>query len=402
MTHPTTLYLHAAVLTPTAVLADGAVLLQNGRITAVGAAVDIPRPADATYLYLPQLTVAPGFIDLQFNGAFGLDFTQSPDHIWPVAARLPQYGVTSFLPTIITSPLSTIAKAQQVMSQRPSAFVGAEPLGLHLEGPFLNPQKKGAHNPAYMQAPTASAIANWSPETHVRLVTLAPELEGALTAVAQLAERGVVVSAGHSMATLAQAQAGFDAGICYGTHLYNAMPLLHHRDPGLVGALLADGRVTIGLIADGFHVHPLLVKLAWQVAAERINLVTDGMAALGMSPGQYVLGDYEVVVDEEGARLLDGTLAGCVVPMDTAVRQLMAYTGCTLAQAVAAASQIPADRLGLGQQKGRVAVGYDADLVLLSADHQVAMTFIQGKLVYQNNMIPASAATTVACLSRSL
>lgn len=391
MSRPISFIIQSRVLTPTAVLEDGMVVVQNGRITAVGPASQISPPPDLPLWQFPQMTLVPGLIDLQFNGAFGLDFTQNPASIWSVAARLPQYGVTSFLPTIITSPLATVAQAQQVMTQRPSPFLGAEPLGLHLEGPFLNPRKKGAHNPAYMQLPTIEAVADWSPQTHVRLVTLAPEMPGALTAVRHLSERGVLVSAGHSMANWQQAQAGFEAGIRYGTHLFNAMPPLHHRDPGLVAALLDDGRVTVGLIADGFHVHPKLVKFAWQLAADRINLVTDGMAALGMPPGQYILGDYHVQVDEEGARLLDGTLAGCVVPMDTAVRQLMAYTGCSLAQAVASASQIPADRLGLGQQKGRLAAGYDADLLLLTADHHVAMTFVGGQLAYHNQTIPALA-----------
>lgn len=371
------------LVTPHEQIPDGAVLVENGRITAVGPASAIPQPEAAQIIHAPEHTLVPGFIDLQFNGAFGHDFARNPETIWEVAAKLPPQGVTSFLPTIVTSPLTIVQKGQAVLGQRPSAFMGAEPLGLHLEGPFLNPQKKGAHNPQHMQLPTLTAVADWSPENHVRLVTLAPERPGALPVIAELAARGIVVSAGHSMATLAEAKAGFDAGIRYGTHLYNAMPPLHHRDPGLIGALLDDGRVTIGLIADGLHVAPLLVKFAWQIAGPRINLVTDAMAALGMPPGDYDLGDFRVTVDEEtGAHLPDGTLAGCVVAMDTAVARLIAFTGCTVAEGVTAVTTIPADLLGLGHRKGRIAPGYDADLTLLTADLAVAMTIINGEIVY--------------------
>ncbi len=371
------LIIQANVLTPDGVLQDSVVVVEGGRVTAVSPT----SPAPPT-IHAPGHFLAPGFIDLQFNGAFGLDFTQQPETIWEVAARLPQYGVTGFLPTVITSPLATVQKAQAVLGQRPSAFSGAEPLGLHLEGPFLNPLKKGAHNPQYMQLPTLAAVADWSPETLVRLVTLAPELPGALPVIAALAERGVIVSAGHSMATFAEAKAGFAAGVRYGTHLFNAMPGLHHREPGLIGALLEDERVVMGIIPDGIHVHPALLKMVWQAAGARLNVVTDAMAALGMPPGAYDLGDFQVTVDEVTCRLPDGTLAGSILGMDTAVRNLITYTGCTLAEAVAAVTAVPADLLGLGQQKGRIAPGYDADLVLLTPDLQVAMTIVQGNVVY--------------------
>lgn len=372
------LNIRADVLTPEGILPDGLVTVENGRITAV--TTPTTQRAD---IYAPGHLLTPGFIDLQFNGAFGQDFTQNPAAIWEVAAQLPPYGVTSFLPTVITSPWAVAAKAQAVLGQRPSAFCGAEPLGLHLEGPFLNPQKKGAHNPAHMQMPSLAAVANWSPESQVRLVTLAPELPGALPVITALAERGIVVSAGHSLASFAEAQAGFAAGVRYGTHLFNAMPTLHHREPGLVGALLDDERVIVGLIPDGVHVHPALVRLAWQTAAPRLNVVTDAMAALGMPPGQYDLGDFQATVDATTCRLLDGTLAGSVLGMDTAVRNLMAYTGCALPEALAAVTTTPADLLGMGQQKGRIASGADADLVLLTPDLQVAMTIVQGKIVYR-------------------
>ena len=223
----------ATLLTPEAQIEDAAVVIEGDRIVQVGRRDQVVTPPDAEALNAHGLILAPGFIDLQLNGAFGDDFTTTPPAIWRVAARIPRTGVTSFLPTIITSPLEKIAQAQDTLALgRPAGFKGATPLGLHLEGPFLNPRKKGAHNPEYLRAPDLSLVANWSPETCVRLVTLAPELPGALDVIRCLTGRGVVVSAGHSMATYAQAEAGFAAGTRYGTHLFNAMSPLAHREPG--------------------------------------------------------------------------------------------------------------------------------------------------------------------------
>ncbi|WP_420641115.1 N-acetylglucosamine-6-phosphate deacetylase [Candidatus Leptofilum sp.] len=377
---------HTTVYAPDEVIEDGAVLVADGRIQAIASAKQMEPPEAAHRIDGTGLHLVPGFIDLQLNGAMGHDFTEDPHTIWPVAAYLPSYGVTSFLPTIITAPLASSTAAMAVLQQPPAGFSGATPLGLHIEGPFLNPAKKGAHNPNYLQLPTETAVANWSPEAGVRLVTLAPELAGALDVVNVLKQQNVVVSAGHSTATFAQATDGFDAGIRYGTHLFNAMPSLHHRELGLLGALLADDRATIGLIVDGEHVHPALVKMVWElVGNDRLNLVTDAMAALGMPPGSYRLGDFDVTVDETTARLPDGTLAGSILAMDTAVRNLITYTGCTLAEALPTITSIPADLLNL-PHKGRIAPGKDADLALLTPELQVHSTIIGGQIVYQKNL----------------
>ena len=378
-------YIHGATLyTPETTLENAAVLIDGGRITAVDAAHARPCPAGAEALDATGLILAPGFIDLQCNGGFGDDFTADPTTIWRVAAQLPRFGVTSFLPTIITAPPAQAALGQQVVTAgRPASFRGAEPLGLHVEGPFLNLQKKGAHNPAYLRPPSLEAIVGWAPATGVRLVSLAPELPGALAVIRALVERGVLVSAAHSMATFDEAIAGLNAGIRYGTHLLNAMPALGHRDPGLPGALLAADRVTVGIIVDGIHVHPALVKLVWRMLGPaRLNLVTDAMAALGMGPGVHPLGDFEVTVDESQARLADGTLAGSILTLDQALRNLIAFTGCTLAEALATITATPAKALGLDHERGRVAPGCVADLVLLTPDLRVQTTLIAGELVH--------------------
>lgn len=377
---------NATLLTPEMQIDDAAIVIEDDRIAQVGRRDQIAAPLDAEILDAHGLVLAPGFIDVQLNGAFGDDFTTTPPSIWRVAAQLPRYGVTSFLPTIITSPVEKIAQAQEALATgRPAGFDGAMPLGLHVEGPFLNPRKKGAHNPEYLRTPDLNLVAGWSPETHVRLVTLAPELPGALDVIRRLTGRGVVVSAGHSMATYVQAEAGFAAGTRYGTHLFNAMPALAHREPGLPGALLATPGQVVGLIADGTHIHPGLIRIVWAAKGPAgVCLVTDAMAALGMRPGRYQLNEFEVIVTETDARLADGTLAGSVLTMDQAVRNLIAFTGCTLPAALATVTATPADLLGIGGERGRIRPGLLADLVLLTPDLRVAITIAAGKIVWRS------------------
>jgi len=373
----------ATILTPDQIIENGAVRIERGRIAWVGPAGDAAREPDTETLDARGRLLAPGFIDLQLNGAFGDDFTMEPPSIWRVAAQIVRYGVTSFLPTIITAPLAKIAQAQETLATgRPAGFRGAEPLGLHLEGPFLNPAKKGAHNPAYLRPPDPALVADWSPATGVRLVTLAPELPGGLELIRRLVSQGVVVSAGHSLATFAQAGAGFAAGTRYGTHLFNTMPPLAHREPGLPGALLATRGQVVGIIPDGIHIHPALVAIVWAAKGPReVSLVSDAMAALGMAPGRYLLNDFDVIVTEKDARLADGTLAGSVLPLDQAVRNLIAFTGCGLAEALATVTTTPADLLGIGHARGRIQPGLIADLVLLEPDLRVATTICAGEIV---------------------
>jgi len=373
------------LLTSPQVIEHGALLVQDGRIAALGLVESVARPPQAALVQAEGLSLAAGYIDLQINGAFGRDFTASPESIYAVAAELPRYGVTSFLPTVITSPPAVVQAVMEVWKGgAPKGFRGAIPLGLHLEGPMINPQKKGAHNPAFIRPPSLDVIAGWLPENGVRLVTLAPELPQALEVIHCLRQRGVVVSAGHTLASYDQAIQAFAAGVTWGTHLFNAMPSLDHRAPGIAAALLQQAGVGMGMIVDGIHVHPAMVDLAWKAKQPAgLSLVTDAMAALGMPAGVYCLGGYDVVVDGASARLTDGTLAGSLLSMDAAVRNLMAFTGCTLAQAAACAAGNPASVLGL-TTTGQLKVGLDADLVLLTNTGQVLATLVKGQVVYSN------------------
>lgn len=374
---------HADCLTPNGILRDAVLVAEDGIITRLE-----PFDPNVSYpagdiLEADGLLVSPGWIDIQINGGFGLDFTQEPGSIWEFARHMPQYGVTAFLPTIITSPLEIPRRAIEVWKGGPPpGWQGAIPLGLHLEGPFLNPAKKGAHNPRYLRSPDLSLIPEWRLENGVRLVTLAPELPGAYEMIAELRRRGVVVSAGHSLATYEQALAAFQAGISCATHLYNAMPPLDHRAPGLAGALLTRAEIPAGLIADGIHSHPAMVQLAWMSkGAAGIILITDAMTALGMPPGEYRLADFTVYVDETSARLKDGGLAGSILTLPEAVQNVMKFCHVPLTDVLPSVTHTPARLLGL-TQKGWLAEGCDADLTLLNAQGEVQATMIGGRIAY--------------------
>jgi N-acetylglucosamine-6-phosphate deacetylase len=383
--------------TPGASLENGELLTSGGLIGYAGPLRDSTAANSSQTIDGGGAYLAPGFIDLQINGAFGSDFTTDPASIWEVGAQLPQYGVTAFLPTVVTSPAEKLRAARAVVSAGPPAgYRGARVLGLHVEGPFINPEKKGAHNPAHIRPPDPALYADFSPENGVRLVTLAPEMPGAGAVIEMLVRSGVVVSAGHSAATYEQAREAFDGGVRYATHLFNAMTEYHQHRPGLVGAVLDDERLMAGLINDGVHVHPAVVRMLLRVLGpERLTLVTDAIGALGRPPGDYMLGDFPVVVDETSVRLHDGTLAGSVLSADQAVRNLIAFTGCSLGEAVRTMTLNPARLLGLEAETGQLDAGLRADLVLLSEQLEVLLTVVDGEIVYVNEQfirIPESAS----------
>ncbi len=376
------IYIHNAILhTPAGILEHGAVLTAGETIAAIGSEQELTCPPKAQKFDAEGLKLVPGFIDLQTNGGSGMDFTTDPGTIWHVGEILLHYGVTSFLPTIVSSPHESIRTAQMVLQNGPpGGYHGARAIGLHLEGPYINPERTGAHNPEYFCLPDPDIYDHWNPANFVRLVTLAPELPGAIEAIQALDKHGVVVSAGHSQATLEQAQAGIEAGIRYGTHLFNAMPHFDHRQPGLLGALLSDRRVSCGMIVDGYHLYPTTVDLAWQIlGAQRTNLVTDAVAAMGMPPGEYQLGDRSVFTDDSKARLANGILAGSLLSLDQALRNLISFTGCSLDAAVSTVTQVPAHLLHLDEYLGQLIVGAKADFVLLSDDLQVVGVWVNGQ-----------------------
>jgi N-acetylglucosamine-6-phosphate deacetylase len=364
-------------------LVDADVRVEAGRIAGVGADLGA---AGGEVLDAGGLVVAPGFIDLQVNGAHGIDVTSEPERLWEVGASLPRYGVTGFLPTVVTAPPATTARALEALAGGPPpGWSGAVALGLHLEGPMLNSVRKGAHNADHLRLPSPEVVEGWSRDAGVALVTLAPEVLGALEVVELLAARGVVVSAGHTDADADITAAAVAAGARYITHLFNAMAPFHHREPGPAGVALTDERLVVGLIADGVHVHPVAVAAVWRaLGPDRLNLVTDAVAALGLPPGPSCLGDLEVFVNDDGIRLADGTLAGSNLSLDEAVRNLVAFTGCGAHEAIATVTSTPARLLGL-PEKGVVGEGADADLTVLTPELEVAATIVAGRLLHSDD-----------------
>jgi N-acetylglucosamine-6-phosphate deacetylase len=343
---------------------------------------DEVKDTDDEVIDIAGLTVAPGLIDLQVNGAYGSDFTTNPESIWLIGARLPEQGVSAFLPTIITSPPEAIEAARAALAARPDDYRGAEPLGLHLEGPMLSPKRPGVHDPGLMRLPSLDLVRGWTPEGGVAMVTMAPELAGSRAVIKALTDAGVVVSAGHSAATLAEAEAGFEWGASAVTHLFNAMEPFGHRAPGLIGAVVRHRSAIAGLIADGLHLDPAVVLAAWKwLGPARLALVTDAMAATGLGDGEYRLGHAAVTVRQGEVTDSDGRLAGSTLSMDRGVRNLVDFAGCSPAEAVSAGSSVPARLLGAAN-RGHLTVGNRADLVLFDDSMEVVATMVGGHFVY--------------------
>ncbi len=361
--------------------APGHVAIEGDRITAVGAG--IPAAADRVF---PEATVIPGIIDLQVNGASGVDLL---DCDAAAVSRLSDYlastGVTAFLPTLVTAPAERISSALQAI--RTAHPTGAVVLGIHLEGPVLNHQKKGAHHPRWLRAPgdpeVRAMYANALPD--LRMVTLAPELPGTEALMDWLLRERIIVSVGHTEATYEQTAQAFAHGARMVTHLFNAMRPFHHRDPGVVGAAFDDPRCICGLIADGVHVHPAVVRLVYRMlGSERVALVSDAVAAAGMPPGTFTLGNRPIRVKAGDApRVEDGTLAGSVLRMDLAISNLTSW-GIALRDAVFSSSQVPARLLG-ATGRGALAPGLRADLVVLGRDGRAVFTLVGGRVAYERN-----------------
>lgn len=329
-----------------------------------------------------DLLVGPGFIDLQINGGFGIDLATDPSRIWELGILLTTTGVTAFLPTIITSPARVTAAALEAIASRPDDYGGAEPLGLHFEGPMLNPARPGAHPVEHLTPPSPAVIESWSRQSGVAMVTLAPELSGASQVITELASRGVVIAAGHSDADAEQMSIGRTHGIAAVTHLFNAMAPFGHRSPNIVGTALADPTLVATLIVDGIHVDPVAVEVAWRAKGpEGLALVTDAVAAMGQSAGSHRFAGAAISSGRDGVRTTSGILAGSDLSMDRAVRNLCAFTGCSPSEAWQSASATPARLLG-EIDRGHVDVGAIADLVLLDQDLVVQATICRGVVAY--------------------
>jgi N-acetylglucosamine-6-phosphate deacetylase len=364
------------------VLEAGAVLVEDDRIVEV---LRAPRSGALPSQIVDTAVVSPGLIELQVNGGFGADLDAEPSALSTLAHRLPESGVTAYLPTLVSSSSTTYRAAFAAFETFLAAHDtrGAQALGFHLEGPFLSAERKGAHPLSAIEQADGRLFDALLECGRLRLMTLAPERPGGLERIRRLRHRGIPVSLGHTDATLEEFVAGVDAGAEMATHLYNAMSPFAHRAPGSIGAALSDDRVTVGLIADGIHSHPGSLRLAVRAKGpERIALVTDMMAAAGMPAGRYALGGQTVLVDDRTARLEDGTLAGAIVLLDQAIRNMVRWAGVTPAEAISMATEVPMRLLGLAD-RGRISASGIADLVLFDENLEVAATIVSGRQVYQ-------------------
>jgi N-acetylglucosamine-6-phosphate deacetylase len=345
-------------------LVPGDVEIADGRIVGYGLASSNGRGI-----------AAPGFVDLQVNGFGGVDFLDADSGAYARAGdALLETGVTAYLPTLITAPEERLVAA---LAEIPESGRGPRILGAHLEGPFLSPRRLGTHPPSARRDPDLALLERLLAAGPVRLCTLAPELPGALELVDVLVARGITVSAGHSDATAEEANAAFDRGVRTVTHLFNAMRPFTHRDPGVAGVALARPDVVVQIIVDGAHLAPDTARLVWQAAGGRLALVTDAVAGAGVSgDGSYRLGDVEVEVRDGVVRRDDGVLAGSVVTMIEAVRNLHAL-GVPLEDTLDSATTVPARVIGA--EAGRIEVGAPADVVVLSEELEVERVLVGGE-----------------------
>lgn len=368
-------------------------VIQNGSLVIEGKTIksidhSFPESSSREVTFPSTYHLIPGRIDLHIHGAGGADVMDGTiEALQIISSRLPAEGVTSFLATTMTEETRKIEKALYNVGQyiKEKKGRGAEILGVHLEGPFLSPLQAGAHPRSLLQKADISVFKHWQTlsEDKIRLVTLAPEMDGASEFIKFLRTNGIVASLGHSHATYEQAIAGMEAGATHVTHLFNAMGGLHHRNPGVVGAALLHEEVKAELIADGFHVCGEMINLAYRLKGQHgLILVTDAMRAKCMGDGVYDLGGQEVYVTGGKAALKDGTLAGSVLKMDEAVRKMMENTSCTLADTLHMCSVNPAKQLGLYDRIGSITVGKDADLVVLDGKYRVVMTVCKGNVVF--------------------
>jgi N-acetylglucosamine-6-phosphate deacetylase len=380
--------------TPQEEIKDPLLFIEDGVISAVSTRAQQEIPRNATVVDLTSnfadAILAPGFVDIHMHGGAGLDVMRAtPGELPHLNKFLTTHGVTGYFPTTVAAPLDQTYRALERLADaiETAAHSGngntgqAEPLGIHLEGPFLSHKRRGVHPPEYLVEPTLEIFDRLWQAAHgqVRMMTIAPELPGALEVIAEAARRKVCVSIGHSDAVLEAARAGVRAGARHATHTFNAMRPLDHRDPGILGEVLTDPQLTADIIVDGIHVAPEVVQLFLKaMGLERAVLITDATAAAGMPDGTYQLGPIQVEV-KDGKCTKDGKLAGSVLTMDRAVRNVTQFSGWSLQDAVRAATLNPARAVGLAQGCGVIAPGAGANLVVLNSSGEVRQTFVQGR-----------------------
>lgn len=376
------------ILDPSGLLEHPILTVEDGRIASLqtGQPLGPSRPAGQAASYrFDEALLIPSYIDIHVHGAAGHDLMDAtPEALAAVARFLASRGVGAYFPTTVTSSTEKTLRALNLLAdaiESDATQAGARPLGIHLEGPFLSAAKRGVHPPDLLAAPSIALFERFwqAARGHIRLMTIAPELPGALDLIAHASGLGVRCSLGHSNATYGQATAAVSAGAQSATHTFNAMRPLDHRDPGLIAYVLNSDRLFAEIICDGVHVDPEMVRLfARARGLGRSILITDGISATGMPDGTYMLGSLEVEV-REGRCMSAGSLAGSVLTMDRAVRNFTAFTGARLADTVALATVNPASLLGIEDQWGSLGPGREANITVISDSGEVLQSFRAGR-----------------------
>ncbi|MDP8235357.1 MAG: N-acetylglucosamine-6-phosphate deacetylase [Candidatus Erginobacter occultus] len=383
----TTAIFNAVLLRPGLPEARGGVLIKKGRISRLLGEAE-PPPPDAAKIDGRGSYLAPGFIDLHIHGGGGDDFlSEGSRRLDRILKFLPRFGVTSILPTIATPSGAELLELIQLLGPYyRGRQTGSLVLGINLEGPYLSIGKRGAQPLRFLRHPSKDELKEVLGEARgsIKIMTLAPELDGAIPLIRMLKRSGVIPAVGHTTADYETTRLAIRAGLSYATHLFNSYPPLHHRQPGAVGAILESPRVKAEFICDGVHLSPVIIRLLFRLKAlEDLLLVTDGVAVLGRRIKKFSMGGREVVVDRNGARLPDGTLVGSMLPMNRALRNAVEFTGLSLPDALRLVTVNPARLLKIADRKGDLRPGMDADLVLMDRRCNVSRTIIAGKTVFE-------------------
>jgi N-acetylglucosamine-6-phosphate deacetylase len=384
-----TVFTAGRLFTPTEEVARPLIEVEDGRIRQVVSQSDAQVPDGVRLVDFGDAAITPGFLDIHIHGGAGVDLMQaSLSDVGCLGEFLASHGVTGYFPTTVAAPLDAICAALERLADAIDAGIQSQadvaqagPLGIHLEGPFLSHRRRGVHPPENLISPTLEIFERFwqAARGHIRMMTIAPELPGAMEVIAEAARRHVLVSIGHSDAEMPAAQAAVHAGARHATHTFNAMRPLDHRAPGILGEVLADDRLTADIIADGIHVSPPVVQVFLRAkGVERAVLISDAISATGMPDGRYHLGPILVDV-KDGMCTSNGSLAGSVLTLDRAVRNITQFGGWSLRDAVRAATLNPARSAGLGSDRGALATGMRADFVVLNPRGEVVKTVVAGR-----------------------
>ncbi len=363
---------------------------KEGKISFIGPREEFRGESEVT-VDASEYIVAPGFIDIHIHGAYGADTIEGKiESIERIATFIVKHGVTSFYPTTVTSPIDMIKKSiVSVVEAINKGIKGARILGIHLEGPFFSYEKAGAQDVRYLLKPKLEIIQEFLSlgQGYIKRVTIAPEIEGAIEAIKYLRSRGIIVAMGHTNATYEEAIRAIEAGATIANHIYNQMRRFHHRDPGILGAVLTRDDVFAEMIVDEVHHHYAAREIVIRCkGTDKVALITDSIMAAGLEDGEYMLGAQKIIIKNGISRLPDGTLAGSTLTLDRAVKNTVTHLNVSLKDAIKMATYVPAKIMGIENQYGSIKIGSIGDLVILDKNMNVLKTIINGEIIYDVNL----------------